>query len=613
MSSLSKHEIVGLDIGQSAVKAVLLSCHGYSSTFKGGRVFEYRKEGVIGEDELSRELRPWLEQAGWHKCEITVGIPQYLATVQISDLASENGRKLDEMVEFETRQLAGLSDDNFLQDHQVMEPFSGRKSLVLIGFCRESVITEWAEKLAGANLRLADFTLTATALASAYVELYPEAKVVEEMHLLLDIGADTTTVAIVGNGTLLYASSLMCGVDRYVKNLAHELGVSEDDAAKQAGEAEDDSFIPDDVHARAAAVFDSELNSVISQWHSEEDALISEFPLTKVSLCGEGAGIGGLTSFLGEKLGCSAEVVGVPTDNGDRDPRLMTAYGLALHGAGLTECGISLAPPFVLSRALRRRRFPYLAVAATLLAILTVAGGMRNYFQQLESFQDLTEKTRELEESHSMVPKMEELTERIEALGKMLIPYAVRGDRVYKLSEAIEVLGAARDRVSLSRGTGEFVDAWVIYLADEKSFDAGKSDRNSRTDRARLENEDRSRSALVPFSSLPRESTRNEEDRFSDGKVKRVNEIEEWNNLVAGVYTVSQRGERYEYIRQFIEHLNHSDLFNEVDLMPGPEAEGREDIFMPWLQVAANQEVDFRRFFLRLSLRKRLYELDTEE
>ncbi len=606
MICLRSKQALGLDLGQAAAKAVLLSHNGREIRFEGGRILNCRGEGILDEAELGGELRPWLEPGAWHRREVTVGVPQYVATAQVGDFPTNNPRDLDRMVELESQQLAGLSEENFLSDHQSMPPAFGRRQPVLIGICRESVIEERARNLMAADLRIADFAIGGTALASAYFALHPEAKATEALHLLLEIGAENSTVAIVGKGNLLYASSLTCGTDRYVQALARQLAVSPEEAERDKNQTPVNPADRDAPATLAAAVFESELNSIVNQWRSEEPTEIANRPLARICLCGGGARINGLAEFFGDRFSCAAETIGVPAAAGQPDPSLIIAYGLALQGLGMADFEISLAPAFVKQQNHRRRRFPFLAASLGILAVLLVLAGLRD-FRRLETRKAaLQSLLRQVETSHSMVPEMEDMQFRTETIERMLLPYVEKGNRLYLLHQTLETLGAARARVTDLPDNDPFIDAWTIYLADEQTFHAGKQGSEPE---GRRRAEARPLISANPFRPDRGETGRTEARGAEPSRTIAVTDIRPWRSFVAALYTASPPNSRYEQVRTFIDQLNLSRLFRNVDLMLSADTVGREDIFMPWLRLTSEGGLDYRRFIIHMPLRNHYLQL----
>lgn len=608
MTLFGKNYALGLDIGQTTVKAVLLSRSGRAVRVQDKGTLDLRAEGIIDEHELYRELRPWVDNQGWQKYDIIASIPQYVATTQITDFPPGSDKNLDEMVSFETQQLAGLSEDSFLHDYQPLPPKFGRRNPVLIGICRESVIEERATSLREAGVPLTDFTISSTALAAAYLHLHPESGTQETPQLVLDIGAENTTAAILAGGDLLYTASLMCGADRYNQIVAQELGISVEKVEEQDKQYRINPADRDSPPVTAARIFEREILNTIEQWRSDERPEIGRIQFSKVCICGGGAAINGIDKYLGALLECPAEIIGVPLAEEDRDdPRLVTAYGLALQGIGASAVTISLAPPTMKQWVHRRRRFPCLATAIAA-AILVVALLQTRYYLYLttrESKLDAIEA--KLKRSNKIIPKLEEIDLQTQMYERILTPYAETCNHTRQLQLTINELGRARNQLakdSTNARPKRDKGGWVIYIADEKSYHAGKQNYSGESS----ESGSSSTQPRSPFATSGGERSREKEitDATAETVTIAVSDLHNWKSFVAAIYAAQPADHPLSRVRAFTDALNSSEMFenskeDRVDTFQDKDIRGREDIFRPWLDSPVNLN-NYRRAVIRLPL-----------
>jgi hypothetical protein len=184
---------------------------------------------------------------------------------------------------------------------------------------------------------------------------------------------------------------------------------------------------------------------------------------------------------------------------------------------------------------------------------------------------------------------------------------------IAELAEAREKMLASEAARSSRRRRGDAPEGWVIYLADDISFKAGKSTEDGATGSA--EPAPLFGPLLTPPASGPAAAKRNG-DPFMDRVL--VDNIPRWTSLVAAVYTAAEPREPYKLVRRLIEELNPEKdadlgaagqtadrLFAQVDLMPEHESAGREDIFLPWIRLPEQiLDDEYRRFVLRLPFRE---------
>ena len=607
MSILAQNFALGLDIGQATVKAVVLDRSGRSAAAEATGCLKFRTEGILDEAELYRELKPWLDKNGWLGYDLVASIPQYIATTQVTDFPPGSERNLEEMVAYETQQLAGLSEESFLDDYQPMPPKFGRRNPVLIGICRESVINERADSLREAGLFLTDFTISSTALAAAYTKLYPDAAKSETPQILLDVGAENTTVAIVAGGNLLYTASLMCGTDRYVQILAQQLDISLEDAERVKGEQRINPADRSSPTASAARIFENEIRNTIEQWRSEERPEIGRIQFSRVCLCGGGAHINGLDAYLSALLDCPAEIIGVPAKDGERDPLYVTAYGLALHGTGNSPFSISLAPPALQRQVHHRRRFPYLAASIVLLTLFVGILEINHYLYLRTRQSELDAVERKLARSNHTIPELEETILQIQLFERILLPYVESCGHARQLSLAIDELSNARQELQKDapRGTNRRneSDAWLVYLADERSYHAGKN-LTETDDRNGGSTGSGAYAGFRPPSGNPSGTDKSYTDATAVVIRKTVTEIEPWHSFVAAIYASRPRQHPLSKIQAFIETLRAADFLQDsmedrVDTFQDKDVRGREDIFRPWLDSQVNLS-NYRRAVIRM-------------
>jgi type IV pilus assembly protein PilM len=453
---------IGLDIGQTTVKALRLDRRGKGIVLSGHALLDIKEEGLLDESELNASIAPWLqEKINCQKQPLCVSLPQYLATTQISDFTA--GVKADElakMVRYETLHLAGLSEATFIYDYQPMPAVFGRNNPVLIGICRETTVDEFAERYAGMGLRLDDMAMSGMAAVNALFHLRPEEASAQAPRLVIDIGHENSTVVVLAGGEVLYVGSLMFGSLRFTQVLAHALGCTEAEA-----DVRKKSLTLDDVNDEQSLLLamrqlEAELRTAIDHWRGGEHSELKDALIERIWLCGGGAQLPGLARHLARTYGCEVALFG-PEINGQIAPTYAVAYGLALQGLGEVRFHLSLIPKLLRWQKERILRFPYLVAAAALFFLL-VYGVMASFHVHWSQGQRrLEEQLRELKQCSSVVPKLDAVQDQIASYQKMLLPIVEYGGRPHRFVESMEKLSEA------------FPDGvWSVYLADEFSHRA---------------------------------------------------------------------------------------------------------------------------------------------
>ena len=588
---MGQKRIIGLDIGSGAVKGVALALSGKRVALTEARVFDCRAEGILNEAELLNSVSGWLEQLGWLDDTLIVGMPQYLATTQVSDFPPGATTGLAEMVEFETQQLAGLSDDVFLHDYQVMEPKFGRHNPVLIGICRESAVRDRIEMLTNAGISASDLAMSGIAVANAFFGLYPDAVTNDEPQLLLDLGAENATLSVIAGGQVLFVGSLMFGGERLTELLAKELGVDPEEGEKLKHEAQISLDDPGSVLYKAGEQLDSEMTTVLDHWRAQERDELADRKIVRCWLSGGGAKLRGMDRFLAEKLGCPVSVFGpVVPDVTDPDPALATAFGLALHGIGRCRAAISLSPPEMRWLVLRKRYFAYLAVSAALIVLMLVGGIVQSVRFLASEQRELGIRLAELNECERLIPQLENTRNAIRYHEMRLVPFVERGNRARKFIAGMNGLAAACGEAD-----------WFIYFADDASYQEGKTTEKERQTSSKTPATPKGGMGL--FGGGPA-AVPGIGDTVSAPEFPRLLPVEDLprvESIIIAGYTPLLAERPYESVRGIVKNLDEMDHYNGVDLLPEVDRIGREDIFEPWVAFFKQHPGDrYKAFTLRL-------------
>lgn len=570
MALFTNKEAVGLDIGHGAVKALRLAVRGKELAIEQMALLDIQQEGLLDEQELSRGMLSWLDENGLKSRSFTVGIPQYLATTQVSDFPpGVGGEELRGMVSFETMQLAGLSDDAFCSDFHVMSPKFGRQNPVLIGVCRQSVIDDRSRLLTRDGLTVVDLGMNGLAVASAFYYLHPEAMEDDRPSLLLDIGDENATLLVVAGGHVLFVGSLLFGASRYTEALAGLLHCSDDQADRRK---RDFVLDPDDREHPLFAVttqLESEMRNAIEHWRAGEKEELSHLLFGHIWLTGGGANLAGLPDCLGRFFGCEVTVFG-PTDpdSGLVSPGMSTALGLALQTMGAAQIRLSLAPQSLRWHERRKRLFPYLLAAGAIFAILLAVSLFRYHVRLNREAVELGQQVKELDECRSLIPQLQKQMSTMDHYERMMIPFVEKANRAQRFLTTLD---------ELERACGK--DSFFIYLADRVSYDEFRPKSTKASDTT-----DRARAATVTpttmFGSIA--DVRSSPDAVV-GSASLVDNVEQLDRMVVAGYIPYQVEGKYAPLLQLADKLNQGQVFTGVDFVAEPDRQGAEEqIFNVW-------------------------------
>jgi type IV pilus assembly protein PilM len=224
-------------------------------------------------------------------------------------------------------------------------------------------------------------------------------------YLLLDIGAENTSLAVVKGMRLVAARSLSMGGNHFTQFVADSLGISFQEAEKvkkEEGVIKNKGWISErqkkvsEALSLAADRFSGTLSSTLS--FLKRQLNWKELKFDKVLLFGGGSVLEGLRGHLAESLRTEVETVTIvppPEDkyaDVDKRPALSerlppedlksatntgaefaVAVGLALAGAGEPFVSLSLVPDAIQKQILFKERTVYLIAAGVFLALFCIA------------------------------------------------------------------------------------------------------------------------------------------------------------------------------------------------------------------------------------------------
>ncbi|MCF7854106.1 MAG: pilus assembly protein PilM [Candidatus Pacebacteria bacterium] len=585
---------VGLDVGRGAVKAVLLHSGKGGEIVAEVAVLDRQAEGFIDDQELHEHLRPWLAESTMGDCETVVGIPQDVTNIQVTDFPPNALDSLDSMVAFQTQQLGDLSEDTFVHDYVVLPPSESRPMPVLIGVCLESIIQARTERYTANGVRLADLGMNAVALADACFRLKPDSMRTPDPQLLLDIGAESTTMLVMANGQVLFATALMMGSTQFIEALAEKWDVPPADVRRSTRRYRIMQADKKDPVTQAGAQFLGEVQAALSQWQ-EQDAHGSELgDPVHAYVCGGGALLTGLPEFLGQKLSCDVTILSVPgLADESSGPLCVTAYGLALQAVGDGFLSLSLAPKCIRWRAKRRQRSPFLMAATVTWVLFLTLAFIVNRVQLDAQLMTLKQDFDRLSRCEEVVKTLDETIRQSSAVEQVQLPLVEYGNRSLRFAVALEKLGEAQADTD-----------WYIYLGDSESFESRKIVED---ETAAGKNKETERTTNVhPFlgPSIRASSTGNEQSAQTTAGKHVVTKLQPLTGMVAAGYTRLLEDQPYQPVRDIVRILNNTVFFENVDLLPAGELRGREDIFLAWQQflfhTRKKQDLSFKPFTLRL-------------
>ena len=344
-----KKDLVGLDIGSSAVKAVELR-HGRGACslaafgvapLPAGAV-DGADGSIADRDAVVRAVRTLLDGRGFKTRAVALALAGNAVMVRRIELPAMSPAELDASIYWEARQHVPFPAEEVTLDYKVLRAPSGPEAAgstdVLLVAARKDRVAEYAGVVEQAGCTPAVIDVDVFALLNAHELNYGgDAAAV---LALIDVGASAASVTVVAGGQPVGTRALPLGARSYQDALRGELGLEPVEAARivqpqpgAAPAADEARGVLRSVSERIAAEIADTLDFFRGSGPIDE--------LGALVLCGGGARVAGLADALAARqqvpvhvLDPFRRVAGTSGRYADERTLAAVAVGLALRQAG---------------------------------------------------------------------------------------------------------------------------------------------------------------------------------------------------------------------------------------------------------------------------------------
>jgi len=392
----------GIDIGQAGLKAMKLRV-----SEDGERVvataFDYiphpkilSQPDAIPEELIREAMKTFLGRNKIDDDLIAISVPGQSSLAKFIKLPPVESSKVAEIVRYEARQQipfdlndviwdfqpigGGVEESGFMLEAEV-GLFAMKRELVYDALKPFTSNSKEVEVVQIAPLALYNY-LSYDVLGFRKTEETPEPPAADDYYVILDMGADNTTL-LVSNGRNIWIRNVPIGGNHFTRALTREMKLTFAKAEHLKCNA---TKAPD-----PKAVFQA-MRPVFNDYVSEIQRSIGYFgsvnrnaKIRKIIGVGNGFRLAGLQKFLQQNLQYEVErlesLEGVTGDSVLTDPlfidNMMTfavPYGLALQAIGKTRIRTTLLPPEIaMERKIRSKKPWAIAAAAALLLAMGVS------------------------------------------------------------------------------------------------------------------------------------------------------------------------------------------------------------------------------------------------
>ncbi len=314
---LSKRKnLVGLDIGSSALKAVELKelgkGRGYQLLNVGIEPLspEAIVDGAIMDSALVAETIQRLFTSNRIKApDVAISLSGHAVIIKKISLPQMSQEELAESIQWEAEQYIPFDVDDVNIDYQVLEgpSLSGEGNMdVLLVAVKKDKINDYTTVLANAGKTAQVVDVDVFALQNAYEANYDVP--LDQVVALVNMGASVTNIAILQGGSSIFWRDITVGGNLYTEAIARELGLPFEQAEQLKRGQEVEGASADRVPGILQAVSE-QVGTEIQKTLDFFKATSSSDPVSLMVLSGGSSRTPGLTDYLGQRFDATVEML----------------------------------------------------------------------------------------------------------------------------------------------------------------------------------------------------------------------------------------------------------------------------------------------------------------
>ncbi|MCB0218052.1 MAG: type IV pilus assembly protein PilM [Chrysiogenetes bacterium] len=308
--------VIGLDIGTSSVKAVVLkpTKKGYKLLKLGIKPLpsEAIVDGAImNASAVADTILELVAELKIKEKEVATSVSGHSVIIKKINLPFMDSEQLQESIKYEAEQYVPFDINDVNLDFQILsrEPDEGGNMDVLLVAAKRDLINDYTAVVAEAGLNAAIIDIDAFTLENMYEVNYEINE--GEIVALVNIGAAVTTINVVQSGVSVFTRDVATGGNILTEEIQKQLNVSYEEAetlkvGKRADEAGDE-VIPQEV----SNIINTVVDQVVGDVQKSIDfflATAADQAISKVYLAGGSCKIPGLARALQERINIPVEL-----------------------------------------------------------------------------------------------------------------------------------------------------------------------------------------------------------------------------------------------------------------------------------------------------------------
>ena len=337
MALLGSKELIGLDIGSSAIKLAHVKPVGVEFRVKKFGVSPLPPDAIVDGaimDHVSviEGIKTALRELKVKEKEIATSLSGHSVIIKKVVLPTTTPEELEESIQWEVEQYIPFDIKDVKIDFQVIGPLKEDPSKmdVLLVAVKSDLVNDYVSVIKDAGLTPTVVDIDSIAAGNAFELCHPVSD--EQVPMVVNVGASFMNINILHSGVPLFTRDVPMGGGMYTSEIQKQLAVSFDTAEelkvgkKEAGEREEKI-------SEIMRTVSNILSTEVQRSYNFFSATYPDRLVTKVYLTGGAAKSAFLKEMLTEKIGVDVELFdpfeGLMLEEGSVDRSLAAGFNTA--------------------------------------------------------------------------------------------------------------------------------------------------------------------------------------------------------------------------------------------------------------------------------------------
>jgi len=337
MALLGSKELIGLDIGSSAIKLAHVNPVGVEFRVKKFGVYPLPPDAIVDGaimDHVSviEGIKTALRELKVKEKEIATSLSGHSVIIKKVVLPTTTPEELEESIQWEVEQYIPFDIKDVKIDFQVIGPLKEDPSKmdVLLVAVKSDLVNDYVSVIKDAGLTPTIVDIDSIAAGNAFELCHPVSD--EQVPMVVNVGASFININILHSGVPLFTRDVPMGGGMYTSEIQKQLAVSFDTAEelkvgkKDAGERAEKI-------AEIMRTVSNILSTEVQRSYNFFSATYPDRLVTKVYLTGGAAKSAFLKEMLTEKIGVDVELFdpfeGLILEEGSVDRSLAAGFNTA--------------------------------------------------------------------------------------------------------------------------------------------------------------------------------------------------------------------------------------------------------------------------------------------